>query len=64
MVDSIKCPVPVGDAECGRLEIPARKQPLGRRPGAVYTAVHHECELHKFHIIFPSGECVPCDCIE
>lgn len=62
MKNTIKCPVPRGDVECGREEILARKQGLGRRPGSDYQVVHHECGLHKFHIEFPGGGWVPCGC--
>ena len=62
MDKAIKCPVPTGSRECGRDEIMAGKRGLGRRPGSDYQVVHHECDLHKFHIQFPGGGWVPCNC--
>lgn len=58
----IKCPVPIGSVECGRGEIIKRKRGLGKRPDSMYLVVHHECELHEFHIQYPGGKWVPCDC--
>ena len=62
MGDKIKCPVPVNGRECGREELLDNKRLIRRRPDSTATEVHHECGLHKFHIIFPGGEWKECDC--
>lgn len=62
MGDKIKCPVPIDGRECGREEILARKRALGTPRGSSEIIVHHECGLHKFHIVFPGGKWKPCDC--
>ena len=64
MNGKIKCPVLVEGRECGHEEILDKKRSLGRRPGSNEIIVHHECALHKFHIIFPGGKFKPCDCKE
>jgi len=60
----IKCPVPKGNRECGREEILEKKRSLGKNPRSQFIETHHECEEHKFHIQFPGGGWVPCDCME
>lgn len=62
MNEKIKCPIPVDGRECGREEILDRKRPIGKLPGSSEFIVHHECSLHKFHIVFPGGKWKPCDC--
>ena len=64
MNEKIKCPVSVNGRECGREEILSKKRMLAKRQGSNEIIVHHECDLHKFHIIFPGGIWKPCDCIE
>jgi hypothetical protein len=62
MSDAIKCPIMVGNIECGREEIINLRKAMGRRPGMTTQIIHHKCELHKFHIVFPGGNWEPCNC--
>jgi aminoglycoside phosphotransferase family enzyme len=41
-----------------------KKRPVWTKMRGNEFVVHHECDLHKFHIIFPCGNWKLCDCDE
>ena len=62
MSRGMKCPVPVGSRKCGLEELVERKRGLERQQGGETRIVHHECALHRFHILYPGGTWAQCDC--